>query len=53
MPKYKLADGQIVDEQQLQNFAISNNLSLDELLAKNPEIEIIEEDSFQIHVDGL
>ena len=47
MPRYKLASGSIFDEQELLDFATSKGLTLEELLSKNPEIEIIE-DSFQI-----
>lgn len=47
MPKYKLASGSIFDEQEMLDFAASKNLTLEELLSRNPEIEIVE-DSFQI-----
>jgi hypothetical protein len=48
MPKYKLVSGNIVDEQQLVDFAASKNLTLEELLSKNPGIEIVQDESFQI-----
>ena len=47
MPKYKLQNGNVVEFEEIVEFAKSNNLTLEELLEKNPGIEVIEDESFQ------
>jgi len=48
MPKYyKLKNGNKVSQEELAAFAQQNGLSLEEVLSKNPEIQIVEDQSFQ------
>lgn len=47
MPKYKLQNGNIVSQEELAAFAQQNGLTLEQILSKNPAIEIVEEESFQ------
>ena len=44
MPDYKLPSGQTASEVELIDFAKQNNLTLEEILEKNPDIEIIQDE---------